>query len=85
MNSSTKNTVDSERNSPSTTKNLSYTDDDLGRFQRELNREMIIDTWRKMRGGNSKDGIVTRDKYNQIFYEHFQHIDIKESLVNAIF
>jgi len=85
---SSKNVSDSDRNFLSSTGNISppYNDDDLDRFQRELNREKIIDIWKKMReGGNSKDGIVQKDKFKQIFYEHFQNIRIKESLINAIF
>jgi len=85
---STKNTLDSERNSPpsSITKLSPYNDDDLDRFQRELNREKILDIWKKMReGGNSKDGIVTKEKFRQIFFEHFRDIAIKEGLVNDIF
>jgi len=88
MMSSTKNTLDSERNSPgfSHTKLAPYNDDDLDRFQRELNRQKIIDIWKKMReGGNSKDGIVQKDKFKQIFFEDFKNIKIKESLVNDVF
>jgi len=87
MNSS-KITFDSSLTSPTSPygKPSGYTDDDLDRFQRELHRDKVIEIWKKMReGGNSKDGIVTKDKFRQIFLEHFHHIKIKESLVNAIF
>jgi len=51
-----------------------------------VSRDKIVEIWKKMReGGNSKDGIVTKEKFRQIFLEHFHNIKIKESLVNAIF
>ena len=99
---STKNTLDSERNSPgfSHSKIIPYSDDDLDRFQREriafinllcncamlVSRQKVIDIWKKMReNGNSKDGIVTKERFRQIFLEDFKNINIKDSLVNDVF